>query len=145
MHSACPNKKPNHLQNSLPPTDPILGPENLLKTGFAQKGLPSRSAATSPLIFGSVSRHKLKAWWSVGNASRYEVPIDCPFLGTGQGNWADPRTGAKHESPRMEAAYPCCVTYRGGPHMRSLISIDFPAPEMEPESAHVVVSAVSVP
>ena len=34
--------------------------------------------------------------------------------------------------------------YRGGPHMRSLISLDFPAPEMEPESAHVV-SAVSVP
>ena len=34
--------------------------------------------------------------------------------------------------------------YRGGPHMRSLISIDFPASEMEPESAHVV-SAVSVP
>ena len=31
-----------------------------------------------------------------------------------------------------------------GPHMRSLISIDFPAPEMEPESAHVA-SAVSVP
>ena len=28
--------------------------------------------------------------------------------------------------------------------MRSLISVDFPAPEMEPESAHVV-SAVSVP
>ena len=28
--------------------------------------------------------------------------------------------------------------------MRSLISIDFPAPEMEPESVHVV-SAVSVP
>ena len=28
--------------------------------------------------------------------------------------------------------------------MRSLISIDFPAPEMEPESAHVA-SAVSVP
>ena len=36
------------------------------------------------------------------------------------------------------------ITYRGGPHMRSLISIDFPAPEMEPESAHVA-SAVSVP
>ena len=34
--------------------------------------------------------------------------------------------------------------HRGGPHMRSLISLDFPAPEMEPESAHVV-SAVSVP
>ena len=40
MHLACPNKKPNHLQQ-LPPTDPILGPENLLTTGFAQKGLPS--------------------------------------------------------------------------------------------------------
>ena len=36
------------------------------------------------------------------------------------------------------------VICRGGPHMRSLISVDFPAPEMEPESAHVV-SAVSVP
>ena len=35
----------------------------------------------------------------------------------------------------------CC--YRGGPRMRSLISIDFPALEMEPESAHV--SAVSIP
>ena len=34
--------------------------------------------------------------------------------------------------------------YRGGPHMRSLISIDFPAPEKELESAYVV-SAVSVP
>ena len=36
------------------------------------------------------------------------------------------------------------LNHRGGPHMRSLISIDFPAPEMEPESAHVA-SAVSVP
>ena len=31
--------KPSAKQ--LAPTDPILGPENLLKTGFAQKGLPS--------------------------------------------------------------------------------------------------------
>ena len=37
-----------------------------------------------------------------------------------------------------------CSTYREGPHMRSLISIEFPVPEMEPESAHVA-SAVSVP
>ena len=35
------------------------------------------------------------------------------------------------------------LKYRGGSHMRSLISIDFPAPKMKPESAHVV-SAVSV-
>ena len=32
---------------------------------------------------------------------------------------------------------------RGGPHMRNLISIDFLAPKMEPESVYVV-SAVSV-
>jgi len=38
MHPACPNKKQNLQQ--LAPTDPILGPETLLKTGFAQKGLP---------------------------------------------------------------------------------------------------------
>ena len=31
--------KPSTKQ--LAPTDPILGPEHLLKTGFAQKGLPS--------------------------------------------------------------------------------------------------------
>ena len=31
--------KPSTKQ--LAPTEPILGPENLLKTGFAQKGLPS--------------------------------------------------------------------------------------------------------
>ena len=30
---------------------------------------------------------------------------------------------------------PALRVYRGGPHMRSLISIDFPAPKMEPESA----------
>ena len=29
----------------LAPTDPILGPEKLLKTGFAQKGLPSTEEA----------------------------------------------------------------------------------------------------
>ena len=41
MHPACPNKKQNHLQNSLLRRTQFLGPENLLKTGFAQKGLPS--------------------------------------------------------------------------------------------------------
>ena len=33
----------------LAPTDPILGPENLLKTGFAQKGLPSSSVCPANL------------------------------------------------------------------------------------------------
>ena len=41
----------------LPPTDPILGPENLLKIGFAQKSLPSntfclRGVASSASIAG---------------------------------------------------------------------------------------------
>ena len=47
----------------------------------------------------------------------------------------------RHDYP---IAHTEVLKYRGGPHMRSLISIDFPAPEMEPESAHVV-SAVYVP
>ena len=46
------------------------------------------------------------------------------------------------EADLTESSSPS-VIYRG-PRMRSLISIDFPAPEMEPESAPVV-SAVSVP
>ena len=53
-----------------------------------------------------------------------------------------PNSGSgKHSQNRLRSKGP---PYRGGPHMRSLISIDFPAPEMEPESAHVA-SAVSVP
>ena len=51
------------------------------------------------------------------------------------------RNVARHFTVRLAEKL---AHYRGGPHMRSLISIDFPAPEMEPESAHVV-SAVSVP
>ena len=36
-----PQQETKSSTKQLPPTDPILGPENLLKTGFAQKGLPS--------------------------------------------------------------------------------------------------------
>ena len=50
--------------------------------------------------------------------------------------------GKAHQGPWKVDC--CACQYRGGPHMRSLISIDFPAPEMEPESVHVA-SAVSVP
>jgi len=35
-----PQQETKSSTKQLPPTDPILGPENLLKTGFAQKGLP---------------------------------------------------------------------------------------------------------
>ena len=34
-----PQQETKSSTKQLPPTDPILGPENLLKTGFAQKGL----------------------------------------------------------------------------------------------------------
>ena len=56
--------------------------------------------------------------------------------------WSE--TGETKSGPKSAGVYVFMMVYRGGPHMRSLISIDFPAPEMEPESAHVV-SAVSVP
>ena len=36
-----PQQETKSSTKQLPPTGPILGPENLLKTGFAQKGLPS--------------------------------------------------------------------------------------------------------
>ena len=36
-----PQQETKSSTKQLAPTDPILGPENLLKTGFAQKGLPS--------------------------------------------------------------------------------------------------------
>ena len=54
------------------------------------------------------------------------------------------RTSRKADAIDIVISYYHVMVYRGGPHMRSLISIDFPAPEMEPESEHVV-SAVYVP
>ena len=38
MHPRLPQQETKSSTKQLPPTDPILGPENLLKTGFAQKG-----------------------------------------------------------------------------------------------------------
>ena len=44
-----PQQETKASTKQLPPTGPILGPENILKTGFAQKGLPSKRAFnTSP-------------------------------------------------------------------------------------------------
>ena len=45
-----PQQETKSSTKQLPPTDPILGPENLLKTGFAQKGLPS----------GASGRHQIQ-------------------------------------------------------------------------------------
>ena len=39
-----PQQETKSSTKQLPPTGPILGPENILKTGFAQKGLPSIAA-----------------------------------------------------------------------------------------------------
>ena len=44
-----PQQETKSSTKQLPPTGPILGPENILKTGFAQKGLPS-STITSGFV-----------------------------------------------------------------------------------------------
>ena len=41
-----PQQETKSSTKQLPPTGPILGPENILKTGFAQKGLPSSKPTT---------------------------------------------------------------------------------------------------
>ena len=43
-----PQRETKSSTKQLPPTGPILGPENILKTGFAQKGLPSKRAFNTP-------------------------------------------------------------------------------------------------
>ena len=44
-----PQQETKSSTKQLAPTDPILGPENLLKTGFAQKGLPSMYRSRLPV------------------------------------------------------------------------------------------------
>ena len=43
-----PQQETKSSTKQLPPTGPILGPENILKTGFAQKGLPSTKYGPTP-------------------------------------------------------------------------------------------------
>ena len=52
-----PQQETKSSTKQLPPTDPILGPENLLKTGFAQKGLPS-----TPTAYPSWRKLRCTAW-----------------------------------------------------------------------------------
>ena len=47
-----PQQETKSSTKQLAPMDPILGPENLLKTGFAQKGLPS-----SPSVLRMATDH----------------------------------------------------------------------------------------
>ena len=54
-----PQQETKSSTKQLPPTDPLLGPENLLKTGFAQKGLPSITCCILPFNYSCLSgRHK---------------------------------------------------------------------------------------
>ena len=46
-----PQQETKSSTKQLPPTGPILGPENILKTGFAQKGLPTEEARTCEAWF----------------------------------------------------------------------------------------------
>ena len=72
----------------LAPTDPILGPENLLKTGFAQKGLPSCLSSrhkpqsfieTKTLRFCNPDTKNFKKWtWT---RSQKWDRLAVPFLG----------------------------------------------------------------
>ena len=55
-----PQQETKSSTKQLPPTGPILGPENILKTGFAQKGLPSGLGYLFFLWFGR-SRSKARS------------------------------------------------------------------------------------
>ena len=54
-----PQQETKSSTKQLPPTGPILGPENILKTGFAQKGLPSTSKQTTTTPCRNESGEKL--------------------------------------------------------------------------------------
>ena len=66
-----PQQETKSSTKQLAPTDPILGPENLLKTGFAQKGLPSCPSGrhkpqnfieTKSLHFCNLDTKNFKKW-----------------------------------------------------------------------------------
>ena len=66
-----PQQETKSSTKQLPPTSPILGPENILKTGFAQKGLPSCSSGphkpqsfieTKTLRFCNLDTKNFKKW-----------------------------------------------------------------------------------
>ena len=66
-----PQQETKSSTKQLPPTGPILGPENILKTGFAQKGLPSCPSGrhkpqsfieTKTLRFCNLDTKNFKKW-----------------------------------------------------------------------------------
>ena len=66
-----PQQETKSSTKQLPPTGPILGPENILKTGFAQKSLPSCPSGrhkpqsfieTKTLRFSNLDTKNFKKW-----------------------------------------------------------------------------------
>ena len=83
-----PQQETKSSTKQLPPTDPILGPENLLKTGFAQKGLPSCPSGrhkpqsfieTKTLRFCNLDTTNFKKWTETRSQKWDRLAV--PFLG----------------------------------------------------------------
>ena len=169
MHPACPNKKQNHLQNSLLRRTQFWVRKTFSKSASLKRAslvaLPvaiSHKASLKPKRCASATLIQKTSKMNLNTVPKMHSLVKeqrkstftVPFLG--------PSGGTKNEIAKSQNQQqrPTRATnkkwqlrlvkqqaYRvgtGGPHMRSLISMDFPAPEMEPESAHVA-SAVSVP
>ena len=83
MHPRLPQQETKSSTKQLPPTDPILGPENLLKTGFAQKGPPSSLLLCLVLLFvlglfGVLLRLPSPlvphgVWWLISGCPRLDI------------------------------------------------------------------------
>ena len=83
-----PQQETKSSTKQLPPTDPILGPENILKTGFAQKGLPSCPSGrhkpqsfieTKTLRFCNLDTKNFKKWTETRSQKWDRLAV--PFLG----------------------------------------------------------------
>ena len=79
--SRLPQQETKSSTKQLPPTDPILGPENFLKTGFAQKGLPScPSGRHKPQSF--IEKKGCASATLIQQTSKNESTFTVAFLGT---------------------------------------------------------------
>ena len=75
-----PQQEPKSSTKQLVPTDPILGPENLLKTGFAQKGLPSSIRDLCPpalllLLEGRGRKEELDDGWPESEKDVFQAAL----------------------------------------------------------------------
>ena len=89
-----PQQETKSSTKQLAPMDPILGPENLLKTGFAQKGLPScPSGRHKPQSF--IETKRCASATLIQKTSKNE-PKHGPKNGTGPHAQLSKRTKEKH-------------------------------------------------